>query len=188
MWQTTGHIGGYILCLGLRTWATRLVSMPSNNIKTSTISSSVNGGHLTWLNLVSAMSGHFRKWNARLCGCFAFWNDHITFSFFIVISAKYHNWKILPSHPFLCCVKSSAMGIIGIGTALASPHVGPYSNYAHGLRSYPTLEEHLDKIHWVLGEHFTSMTGLLEKGRDVTLLLKSARNLMPTSLQDLSHS
>jgi hypothetical protein len=40
---------------------TRLVSMPSNNIKTSTISSSVNGGHLTWLNLVSAMGGHFKK-------------------------------------------------------------------------------------------------------------------------------
>lgn len=32
------------------------------------------------------------------------------------------------------------MGIIGIGTALASPHVGPYSNYAHGLRSYPMLK------------------------------------------------
>jgi hypothetical protein len=32
------------------------------------------------------------------------------------------------------------MGIIGMGTALASPHVGPYSNCAHGLRSYPTLK------------------------------------------------
>lgn len=126
-----------------------------------------------------------RKWNACLCGCFAFWNDHITFSFFIVISTKYHNWKKLPSHPFLCCVKSSAIGLTGIGTALASPHVGPYSNYAHGLRSYPTLKA-LGQIHWIFGEHFTSMNGLLKKGRDVMLLLKSARNLMPVSLQDLS--
>lgn len=57
---TTGHIGGYIV-LGLENMTTRLVSMPSNNIKTSTISSGVNGGHLTWLNLVAAMGRHFKK-------------------------------------------------------------------------------------------------------------------------------
>ncbi len=96
VWETTGHIGDYIV-LGLENMTTRLVSIPSNNIKTSTISSSANGGHLTWLNLVSAMARHFRKWNACLCGCFSFWNDHITFSFIlwyppnIIIEKNYHH-------------------------------------------------------------------------------------------------
>jgi hypothetical protein len=179
MWETTGHIGGYIV-LGLENMTNRLVSMPSNNIKTSTISSSVNVGHLTWLNQVSAMGGHFRKWNA----CFSFWNGHIFFHFLLWYPPNIIIEKTTITSIFMLCkVFSHRHYWNGDCLSFLMWALIPIMLMAWGV----TLRlKHLDKIHWVFGEHFKSMNGPLEKGRDVMLLLKSARNLMPASLQDFT--